>query len=227
MLVQCASTHFWNYTTCVPKFLNGSSCIHNIQCDTDKFLSCDSSNGQCLCNSVSYWDSSASPPICTAKLPLNTACTETYQCRDYLGLECSTTCRCPADYYWDNTRCCKENFTPQLSYYESCTNSGHEPCLLSKGLQCSTGRCRCSDIQKYWNYIECVFFSTKKFFNITRVIGKFKAYPKNAIFNISTLEIEQLCKFIYLLENQPPTLFLRLIFSRYIIKIYVKILSCN
>jgi hypothetical protein len=102
----------------VTKFLNGTACAKNIQCDDTKSLTCSPTLYICACPAGYYWDTTTKN--CSKKLLLllflnliffnffdrlklkelkelicSTSCTtgNNYQCQDYNGVQClSSTC---------------------------------------------------------------------------------------------------------------------------------------
>ena len=85
------------------------SCTQNAGCDSTEGLSCSFYNQTlyvCLCANLYYWTGTT----CTPQIMGNTVtlCTSTAQCRNDLGLYCSTNCVCNSTFYWDtvSNMCC-------------------------------------------------------------------------------------------------------------------------
>ncbi len=55
----------------VDKFLNGTACAKNIQCDDTKSLTCSPTLYICACPAGYYWDTTSSPGNCSKKNSTN------------------------------------------------------------------------------------------------------------------------------------------------------------
>ena len=76
-------------------------CYLDVGCDSTQGLSCSVNNQTlyvCVCASKFYWTGAT----CAAqKLKTAVTCSSTAECRNDLGLYCSTTCVCNSTFYWD------------------------------------------------------------------------------------------------------------------------------
>lgn len=141
----CENKKFWNGSMCgnVANYMD--TCSIDVNCDTTKLLNCSitgESLYKCVCAFDYYWSSSSN--ICLAKKTNTDPCSSSSECRDDLGLVCSSgACSCLNTYYWSVNKCLRK-----IQYNQICT--AHSQCDDTIGLtMCSAGRCVCPSLYFY------------------------------------------------------------------------------
>lgn len=131
MSCTCSEAHYWSekYSKCLRKKQEYEKCIYELdECLPPMFCS---AYGECKCRHFHFHNSTKLE--CTATLLINASCELSSQCRQDLGLECSSyKCQCPENTpIWsiDDSKCFSG-----LDYGKSCFQN--QDCDQNKNLVC-------------------------------------------------------------------------------------------
>ncbi|CAF0993516.1 unnamed protein product [Rotaria sordida] len=162
---QCKSRMDWNGYACAFTGLYNASCTSDLNCDTKRYLYCNSTVGSyCRCNSSMFWNGNLNSGTCEYKRTVNQYCYP-YQdawCDDTgpvgQGLICASyanpygseygLCQCSTHKFYNGTASLANGFCVQHRVYnETCTSKSE--CDYRINLTCTNNRCLCPSGYNY------------------------------------------------------------------------------
>ncbi|UJR11805.1 hypothetical protein I4U23_015985 [Adineta vaga] len=162
---QCKASLSWNGAACDFQGLYNASCINDANCDTSRYLYCDTVTGtRCNCNSSMFWNGNLVSGTCEYKRTVNQYCYpyDDNWCDDTgpmgQGLTCARysnpygseygVCQCGSLEFYNGTASLGNGYCePLRDYSKICAASSN--CDYRKDLVCTSNICTCPSGTNY------------------------------------------------------------------------------